>query len=599
MRYRVVVADDSATVVELLQNLLEAQGMSVIPASDGLDALAAVHRHLPDLVVLDIQMPRMDGYQVCRLLKDSPDTAHIPIIALTTHAKASDVYWGHAAGADHYLSKDDDPEVLLKAIRSLLPTQPSAVPAEEATSAPSDSQVFAMVNDLLDRKLFAATICNDLARLGEQITDAEGLIERVLEQGLNVWDYDAGAILVRSPHLELIYYLFPKGEAPTDRQVVQEKFSTLLGEAGLPADVSGYQTATGAGRQAPVTQSLGRVRTWPMRSRGEIVGILCFAFRDPRRLPRRSEEAFDVFARQANILVDNALLYHGSNATARQLKELFDDLTRAQADLITSARMASIGQLSAGLAHELNNPLNFVYGNLSHVENYVNDLIKLIDAYGAHGDAEDVKEVKEDIRYDYLVSDVRKALQSCRNGAERCRRLVRDLRAFAKGEEIGAQPIDLNEGLETAINLVLRPYQSRIVITKNFNSMPPLLGIAGEIHQVFINLLTNACQAIPDRGEIVVSSRMVEGRHEVVIRDDGIGMAEDVLPRIFDPFYTTRRVGEGKGLGLSISYGIVSKHGGRIVATSRPNEGTTLRLELPTDGYKEPEVQIAGSRPAP
>ncbi len=580
MQYRLVVADDSPTIISILTAFLEGHGMVVIPATDGVEAIAEVHRHRPDLVLLDIQMPRMDGYQVCRLLKDNPETASIPILALTSHAKASDVYWGHAAGADHYLSKDEDPEKLLDAIRHLLPEQPSSPPPEEAMVVPNDSQLFAMVNDLLDRKLFAASICNDLAALGEQMTDVPNLLGRVLEQGLNIWDYEAGAVLVRSKHLKLAYFLFPHGEHPNDRDMVVKGLLAALESDEAIAD---YQLLNGIGRQAPVAQPLGRVRTWPLKSRGEIVGVLAFGFRDPRRLARRAEEAFDVFARQANTLIDNALLYHDSEAQAAELKDLYENLTRAKDDLVTSARMASIGQLSAGLAHELNNPLNFVYGNLSHLERYLEDIEKLLALYSAAGDTEAITALKADLQFDYMLEDMHKALQSCRNGAERCRRLIRDLRSFAKGEEMGAQPMDLNEGLETALALILRPFSGRIALTKEFGQLPPFIGIPGEINQVFVNLLTNACQAIADKGEIKVSTRFVDGKFEVVVADSGVGIAQDQLPRIFDPFYTTRKVGEGKGLGLSISYGIVTKHGGRITAESAPGAGATFRVELPGD----------------
>jgi signal transduction histidine kinase/CheY-like chemotaxis protein len=581
--YRVVVADDSPTIITILTSLLESQGMRVITAADGVEAITEVHRHRPDLVLLDIQMPRMDGYQVCRLLKDNPETAGIPILALTSHVKAADVYWGHAAGADHYLSKDEDPEVLLGAIKNLLPPQPSDPPSEEAMLVPNDAQLFAMVNDLLDRKLFAATICNDLAALGEQITDVQGLLERVLQQGLNVWDYDAGAFLVRSKTMRLLYFVFPHGEHPQDREFIGQHFWKQLAAAGIPDDESDYSTSAGLGRNAQVSHPLGRVRTWPLKSRGEVVGVLAFGFRDPRRLARRAEEAFDVFARQANVLVDNALLYHDSEHQALELKNLYENLTRAKDDLVTSARMASIGQLSAGLAHELNNPLNFIYGNLSHLERYVDDITKLIRLYGEGGDSEAITALKKEVQFDYMIEDLQKALQSCRNGAERCRRLIRDLRTFAKGEEVGAQPMDLNEGLETALALIHRPYASRISVAKEYAPLPPFIGIAGEINQVFVNLLTNACQAIGETGQIAVKSRYEGNRFEVHIEDDGVGIPEADLPRIFDPFFTTRKVGEGKGLGLSISYGIISKHGGRIHVESTAGGGSSFRIELPAD----------------
>ncbi|MBM3269829.1 MAG: hybrid sensor histidine kinase/response regulator [Candidatus Sericytochromatia bacterium] len=581
MQFRIVVADDSPTIISILTSFLEGNGMVVIPATDGVEAITEVHRHRPDLVLLDIQMPRMDGYQVCRLLKDNPETAAIPIIALTSHAKASDIYWGHAAGADHYLSKDEDPEKLLDAIRHLLPEAPAAPPAEDAMVVPSDQQLFAMVNDLLDRKLFAASICNDLAALGEQISDVPNLLGCILEQGLNIWDYDAGAVVVRSRHLKLMYFLFPSGEHPEDRAQVMRSVLAALAEAGVHDSEAEYRVISGIGRQTPVAQALGRVRTWPLKNRGETVGVLAFGFRDPRRLARRAEEAFDVFARQVNTLVDNALLYHDSEAQAAELKDLYENLSRAKDDLVTSARMASIGQLASGLAHELNNPLNFIYGNLSHLERYLEDIEKLLALYAAAGDSEAISALKAELQFEYVLDDMHKALQSCRKGAERCRRLVRDLRSFAKGEELGAQPMDVNEGMETALALILRPYETRIAVVRDFGHLPPLIGIPGEIHQVFVNVLTNACQAIAENGEIHVSTRFADGKFEVVIRDSGVGIPEDHLPRIFDPFYTTRKVGEGKGLGLAISYGILSKHGGRIHAESAPGAGATFRLEIP------------------
>lgn len=270
----------------------------------------------------------------------------------------------------------------------------------------------------------------------------------------------------------------------------------------------------------------------------------------------------------------------------RQLEAAYQDLTRAQEQLIQSEKMASLGLLVAGVAHELNNPVSYVYSNLEFIEEYTERLAGIIEAY-ADMEAIDVEgrrrgdEQKKTARFDATLNTLQELIASCKEGTERVKKIVLDLRTFSRTDDIGLMSTDLHEGIESTLNLLAKQYQDRITVHRDYGNLPKVECYPGQINQVFMNLLQNAAQAIPGKGEVWIETRSKGDCVSVVIKDNGIGIAEQNLAKIFDPFFTTKPVGTGTGLGLSISYGIIEKHGGSIQVASKVNEGTEFTVELP------------------
>ena len=274
-----------------------------------------------------------------------------------------------------------------------------------------------------------------------------------------------------------------------------------------------------------------------------------------------------------------------------QLESAYHELKEAQTMLIHSEKMKSLGQFVAGVAHELNNPINFIYGNLDHLRNYTNDLIKIIDGYDSkseslnEGDLAEVNEIKEEIDYEFLLEDLPALIKSCKDGAERCKQIVLDLKNFSRLDEAVIKEIDVHEGIESTLNILHNKFKNRITIHKDYGTVPLFSCYAGQINQVFMNILDNASQAIPDKGDVYIKTKIEDNSVIIIFEDNGVGIDKEVLSRIFDPFFTTKQVGEGTGLGLSVSYKIIKTHHGTIDATSEVGKGTKFTIKIPLDWH--------------
>lgn len=267
----------------------------------------------------------------------------------------------------------------------------------------------------------------------------------------------------------------------------------------------------------------------------------------------------------------------------QELEKANNQIRDTQAKLVHTAKMASLGQLVAGVAHELNNPIGFIYSNMTHLKDYSQKLIHLIDV-AEHQPATLPKE-KEKADLDYIAKDLPKLISSCEDGARRTRDIVMGLRNFSRLEEAQIKQVDLHEGLETTLQLLSGELKNRIKIVKEFGRLPKVNCYPSQLNQVFMNVLSNAAQAIEDEGTIYLTTKTLPNdRVEVSIRDTGKGMSKPTLEKIFDPFFTTKTLGRGTGLGLSISYGVVQNHGGEILVSSEAGKGTEFRIILPVHG---------------
>jgi signal transduction histidine kinase len=265
----------------------------------------------------------------------------------------------------------------------------------------------------------------------------------------------------------------------------------------------------------------------------------------------------------------------------QQLETAYQELTQTQQQLIQSEKMASLGLLVAGVAHELNNPTSYVHSNLEFIEEYAESLANMVKTCTESGDGADHADRPDPAQIETLLQTLRELIGSCKEGTERIKKIVLDLRVFSRTDDLGLMVVDLHDGLESTLNLLAREYQDRITVHRDYGRLPGVECYPGQINQVFMNLLQNAAQAIPNRGEVWIKTTTEGTQVSISIRDNGVGIAERNLARIFDPFFTTKPVGSGTGLGLSISYGIMERHGGKMRIQSKVNEGTISTIQLP------------------
>ncbi|MCZ8234628.1 MAG: PAS domain S-box protein [Inhella sp.] len=275
----------------------------------------------------------------------------------------------------------------------------------------------------------------------------------------------------------------------------------------------------------------------------------------------------------------------------RALKETNERLAEAQGQLLQSEKMASIGQLAAGVAHEINNPIGFVTSNLGSMKRYVEGLLALLQAQEAGRPPEELAPLRQAADIDYVAEDLPQLIKESEDGLARVKKIVQDLKDFSRVDQSEWQDADLHAGLDSTLNMVLNEVKYKARIDKAYGAVPPVRCLAGQLNQVFMNLIVNAAHAIQRDGVITLSTgtEQREGADWawVEVRDNGCGMSPEVQRRIFEPFFTTKPVGQGTGLGLSLSFSIIKKHGGHIDLHSNPGDGTRFRVWLPVRGPEE------------
>lgn len=269
-----------------------------------------------------------------------------------------------------------------------------------------------------------------------------------------------------------------------------------------------------------------------------------------------------------------------------ELEQTNKELKDTQTKLVHSAKMVSLGQLVAGVAHELNNPIGFIYSNMTHLKDYSERLIQLVRI--SEEKPQELKTQKEELEFDYIVQDLPKLIASCQDGARRTRDIVLGLRNFSRLEEAKLQEVDVRQSLDTTLNLLQGEIKNRLEVHKHYEPTPLVKCYASQINQVLMNILSNAVQAVEGTGNIWISTQSLKefkgkksGWVQISIQDSGKGMSSETLEKIFDPFFTTKGVGQGTGLGLSISYGIIQNHGGEIQVRSEEGVGTEFIVVIP------------------
>jgi signal transduction histidine kinase len=298
------------------------------------------------------------------------------------------------------------------------------------------------------------------------------------------------------------------------------------------------------------------------------------------RLGPDERQLLRTLANQSAIAIENAKAFDEIAQLNKTLEARVEERTRelrdTQAQLVQSEKMRSLGQLVAGVAHELNNPIGFVHANLQLLEEYVERLTR--------ADADPARRAR-------TKDAIEKLLARSQEGAGRVKQIVQDLRTFSRTDQAELTQVSLNEAIQRTLGLIEPRTKNGIVVERDFGELPDVRCYSGQLGQVFMNLLMNACDALDGRGKITVRTRALPGGVQLEFEDDGPGMSAEVRSRVFEPFFTTKPVGKGTGLGLSISHGIVERHGGTMTVDSTPGEGAKFTIRLPL----EPPAELTGN----
>ena len=680
----ILVVDDNPDQLNLLMTILSIAGYQVSSVPNGKLALSTVESTLPDLILLDIMMPQMDGYEVCTQLKASSRTQNIPVIFMSALHEALDKVKAFEVGGVDYITKPFQMEEVVARVENQLrihrlSKQLLAQNARLSEEICIRKRVEQALQESVEREraiaiaiqrmrqtldiqtIFTATThelrqlinCDRVAVYrfhpdwsGEFVCESVGSewISLVQEQTNNP-DFTQQTLEDKHCTVTTFDSEADEGSAFSHSSFVQDTYlqETQGGAYNRGATHTAVTDIYKAGFNACYINLLERFQARayiivPIFLGSKLWGLLAAYQNSAPRSWKTTEinvvleignqlgvaiqqaELFTQIQRQSEALRQSEARFREK---AQALELTLEELKRTQTQLIQNEKMSSLGQMVAGVAHEINNPVSFIYGNLTPARDYFQDVLRLIEIYQqTYPDSTpEVQQVAEEIDLNFLVNDWQKLMDSMQIGAERIKEIVRSLLLFSRQNESELKPVDIHESIDSTLLILQHRLKAdgdrpEIKVIKDYAQLPLVTCYASQLNQVFMNLLSNAIDALEQESgvrsqESGVRSQeldvlpMITIRTEVSnqnnslnadnctlnsstvvihITDNGMGMTEEVRQKIFDPFFTTKPVGNGTGLGLSISYQIVvENHNGNISCVSTPGQGAEFIVEIPVN----------------
>ena len=594
--WNILVVDDDRFSRAILINALEKDGYICREAKDGVEAVEMYQERPPDLIVMDVEMPRMGGVEACRRIRELEDSFHVMILFITGHDESSDtIEQAFAAGGDDYLLKPVNLVVMRQRLGRLL--EHSA---------------------LMRRILFQ----NDMLLQMRQISfdflqerDVQATLGRVLQQSLRLTASALGSVYLLDEKENCMRLAVQEGMPMEPIAACISRGRHMVGRAWEQAEpffVNDYSIWEDR-LQGSSWSDLCHMAALPLTRGGVVFGVMVLGRR--REQGEFTEARKNVLVQLADLLalvVDDARIMEAleeevkrRECVQREVEETNGELSlalttlqQAQSKLVQQEKLAGVGQLAAGVAHEINNPLGFVSSNFSMLQRYVERLCELIEAYKNALEQAEVEEAVQEIaagirekeksaKLELMLEDLPELFEETKDGIERIGKIVKALRVFSRVDSLEQfGEYDLNSGLDTTLIVARNEIKYVAKIEKKLAPLPMIQAIGSQINQVLLNLLVNAAQAIQSEGRegqglIRIQTSQEDGWVRCSIYNDGPPIPENIRHRLFEPFFTTKPVGKGTGLGLSISYEIiVQKHHGEIFFTSGEG-GTEFVLRLP------------------
>lgn len=464
----------------------------------------------------------------------------------------------------------------------------------------------------LETTIEQLSLLSELSAAVNASLDVEKIYEQALERLVHQMGYQSAYLFLVDHSRQMVrgHRMAGRGSAPIRFTDVEFRLDDVhcgasqVASSGRPLVIDDVENTT-LPVDVPTARSFGvrSVVMVPLRVKDAVFGVLNVTASEPGRVGEADLDLLSAVANQVALALDRAESFQTIEELSRgledkvrvrteqlrtaheELQAAYRELQATQMQLIQREKMASVGQLVAGVAHELNNPIGFVYSNVTTLEDFVRRLRAMLEAYRAAPlpeiDRARLQAEWDARKVDYALKYLDSMIQGIREGAERARKIVRDLRVFARTQDDVWQPVDIHEEIESSLTLLNHLLKDRVEVHRKYGELPAIECIRSQMDQVFLNLLANAAQAIPGPGAITIETRQDGPTAVIGIADTGPGIPPEIMGRLFDPFFTTKPVGEGTGLGLSISYEIVKKHGGEIRAESLADGGAIFTVRIP------------------
>jgi two-component system NtrC family sensor kinase len=540
----VLVVDDEQYAQMLLRRVLEREGFRVETASDGEGAINKAQTLRPDLIMMDVQMPGINGFEAVERLRSSPETLRIPIIVVTAAAREpTDVARGLGLGADDYMRKPFNSYELVARARSKI----KAYHLEERLKQRTEElEALVRVGAELNQELALDELADRVvAATLRQLPATHALLILLNQENqptLSRWhglDMKQPALDKALAEKTLLGYTLAQGEAVLISDLKNDKRISAIFGYGMC--VSGIAT--------------------PLKHHGQILGVIALGDSASERFSEGDLRVLRSIAEQAALAIRNAQLYTELRGYAHGLEGMVQARTAAlqsaQAQLLRTEKLAAVGTLAAGIAHEVNNPLQPVQMNLEMA--------------------------LEDIDAGRTVD--RELLDNARQEVERIKGIVKRLLEFARPARSEMIAVNVNETILEVIALAGKQLEhSNVKVVTDLKASRRVRANPDQLKQVFLNLVINAMDAMPEGGQLSIHSGMRDDHVTLAVRDSGVGVPHEKLPQLFDPFFTTKP--DGTGLGLSVSYGIIEAHGGQIEVESEAGKGTQFTIRLPVSTEK-------------
>jgi two-component system, NtrC family, sensor kinase len=582
MTVKVLIVDDEAPIRRLVMRILSHRGYECHAVDSAEAARRSLANAKADLLISDIRMPGESGIDLIRsIIHEHPQMAILMVSGMDNVDVIDAVI---DIGVDGYITKPFESNQLRVGAELAL--------SHRRLSMESDRHRHSLERIVTERTRELEQTVDDLTESEAEFRaiaeNAQDAIIKIDDRGhVTYWNgsaegifgYAATEVVGKSLH----QLISPSRYLDEIRRAMEHFRQT--GEGSSMGNIVELTAKNKNGKEFPVELSIASFR---LNGAWHAIGIVRNITARKQMEDRLVLKNKKLEATQTNLETQN-----------RQLEKLHKELQRAQQQTLQQEKMASIGQLAAGVAHEINNPTGFVSSNLRSLQGYLEDLFRLIDAYenlrsvleinpslevASAEIAERLTEIGRivaDIDLEFLASDALDLIKESREGTERIKKIVIDLKDFAHPGQQKCLIAEINHNLESVLNIVWNELRYKAVVHKNFGELPPVECYPQQLNQVFMNLLVNAGQAMEAMGEIHITTRADGDGVVIEIRDTGCGIPKANLQHIFDPFFTTKPVGKGTGLGLNVAYNIVKKHGGAITAVSQPGEGTVFTIRLP------------------